>query len=222
MCRFLLAKSKKPISPASVLEEFAAMAKNSKALDGDWQGDGWGISTLNENGTWVPYHSLKPVWEDTAMFGTFPQTNIFVVHARSASFPKDKGILNYNQPYIDSRISFVFNGLLKGVSFDTPIPGAIGAQKIFSIIKEELLSHRPGLTLTATAERINRHTKEVQALNMGLSDGISIIAYCQYDKNPEYYQLYEHTDESLKIICSEVLPSWSFSPVPTRKVLQLT
>lgn len=222
MCRFLLVKSKKPITPVQFLAEFAEMAKNSKALDGDWQGDGWGISTMNTDRSWNVYRSVKPIWEETSVFPTFPDSNIFVVHARSASFPKDKGIAEYNQPYTDGRITFVFNGLLKGVSFDRPIPGDIGAQKIFSLIKEELLTHRPGLAITAAADAINSHTREVQALNIGLSDGISIIAYCQYNKNPEYYQLAEHTDDEIKIICSEPLPSYSFSPIPVGKVIQIT
>ncbi len=48
MCRFLLLKSKKPINPQPILEKFAIMAERIKAFDGDWQGDVWGFSRLDD------------------------------------------------------------------------------------------------------------------------------------------------------------------------------
>ena len=52
MCRFLLIKSKKPMNPKKVLTSFAALAKMSKAPDGDWQGDGWGAAWIGSDNNW--------------------------------------------------------------------------------------------------------------------------------------------------------------------------
>jgi predicted glutamine amidotransferase len=137
MCRFLLARSKEKFNAVALLEKFSMMSKKSKAYDGDWQGDGCGISWF-ENNEWKSKTSIEPIWEIAEEFSNIPQTTHVVIHARSASFPQHKGILEYNQPYIWQNYSFVFNGLLKGVTLPYQIEGKIGAQKIWSIIKKYL------------------------------------------------------------------------------------
>src|SRR3989338_688548 len=106
MCRFLLVKSKKPINPQRLLKSFALMAKKSKAYDGDWQGDGWGIAWM-VNKKWNIIKSLYPIWKDEHKFFDFPSTTIFAVHARSASFPQHKNNLEYNQHFINDSTVFV-------------------------------------------------------------------------------------------------------------------
>src|SRR3990167_11442589 len=128
MCRFLLCKSKQPIDPKKILGSFAKMAETSKAYDGDWQGDGWGFSWL-ENNKWHEYRSLKPIWKEKNKFSKFPRSYIFSIHVRSASFPQHKNNIEYNQPYINEFYSYVFNGLLRGVTLS--LSGDIGAQKIW-------------------------------------------------------------------------------------------
>src|SRR6202142_539068 len=125
MCRFLIAKSNKSFDPQPFVTAFTDMAKKSKALDGDWQGDGWGASYLNEKDEWKTYHSLQPVWNDAQRLTINNRTTQLVLHARSASFPSQKGFLEYNQPYTKENLSFVFNGLLRGVTFPSPLPGTI-------------------------------------------------------------------------------------------------
>ncbi|MBI3954995.1 hypothetical protein HY338_01010, partial [Candidatus Gottesmanbacteria bacterium] len=49
MCRFLLVRSKIKIKPEKLLQDFAGMCQKSRAPDGDWQGDGWGIASKISN-----------------------------------------------------------------------------------------------------------------------------------------------------------------------------
>src|SRR3989344_4992469 len=136
MCRFLLVKSKKLIKPQKLLLQFAQMAKKSRALDGDWQGDGWGVAYKNQK--WEIHKSLNPIWQDENTFNKFPKTDLFLVHARSASFPKDRGVIEFNQPFIYKNYAFVFNGLLRGVRLPMKVSGRIGAEKIWFLLKKYL------------------------------------------------------------------------------------
>ncbi|OGK25013.1 hypothetical protein A3A46_01850 [Candidatus Roizmanbacteria bacterium RIFCSPLOWO2_01_FULL_37_13] len=202
MCRFLLAKSKKLIKPYQLLHSFSLMAKNSKAFDGDWQGDGWGIAWL-EAKSWKLYKSLSPIWEEFGKFNNFPKTNLFAIHARSASFSKHKNNIDYNQPFIaDSRI-FVFNGFLKGVRFPYQIPGDIGAQKIWYLLQKQLKTVKPVTALKNIKQLLKNNTKEIQALNIGLADINNIYSLNYYTKHPDYYQLFHYQSENIELICSE-------------------
>lgn len=204
----MLFKSKRAIKPKVLLNKFADMAKKSKTFDGDWQGDGWGYSFLDENNNWQCKLSLLPVWEDKKEFLTIPKTRIFLVHARSASFPEEKGIIAYNQPYIVDKYSFVFNGFLKGVALPFHVEGKIGAQKIWNILKNYLSENSVSNSLLKTKTLLVKNSKRIQALNIGVSDKDNIYCLTFYSQNPSYYALRYYNSPSLKIICSEQLKGY--------------
>jgi len=208
MCRFLLVKSQKPIKPERLLTQFAKMAENSRAYDGDRQADGWGIAWLDNQKQWQLKKSLTPIWEEIDSLSRFPDGNIFLVHARSSSFPGDKGFITYNQPYIDNQYAFVFNGLLKGVSLPE-IPGNIGAEKIWFLLKRELKNNDALTALENTKKLLLKNSKEIIAFNIGLADSqkSKIYSLCYFTKYPQYYQLHTSKTSSLEIICSENLSS---------------
>ena len=210
MCRFLLYKSSRPQNPQKIIKAFSQMAQKSKAFDGDWQGDGWGISWL-ENNMWKLYKSVKPIWEDSSKDSLSFSSKTFLIHARSASFSQHKSNIEYNQPYINSDDAFVFNGLIKGVSLH--LPGAIGSQKIRSLLQKKLLTVSPGKSLRETLRIITKNSKTVQALNMGIADKDNIYALCYYSIHADYYSLhYSKTDES-SIISSEPIEGFNFTPL---------
>ncbi len=202
MCRFLLVKSKNPIKPVKLLKSFSSMAKNSKSFDGDWQGDGWGIA-WKKNHTWQLFKSVSPIWENEKKFDEIPETTIFAVHARSASFPKHKNNIEYNQPFINGSKVFVFNGLLKGVTLPYQTTGKIGAQKIWNLLQAELKNHRPNIALNNIKKLLIKYTKKIQALNIGLVDLDEIYSLNYYTKYPDYYKLHYYKDSYLEMICSE-------------------
>ena len=218
MCRFLLAKSEKSFNPNSLIKKFAEMSKASKAYDGDSQGDGCGVSWMDK-GKWQTKTSIKPIWKVTEMFFDIPSTTNVIAHARSASFPQHKGILEYSQPYVYKNYAFVFNGLLKGVALPYQLEGTIGAQKIWSLLNKFLQVYSPNESLLRTVDILNKHTREIQALNIGLSDGDEIYIYTQFGKHPDYYQLRSHQKDDLIIVCSESLEGMEFRPIETKRVL---
>lgn len=203
MCRFLLVQSKEKIQPKKLLHQFAEMAKESHAPDGDWQGDGWGIAWVDDN-QWQAKKSLSPIWKEIDEFDAIPETNTFAVHARSASFPQHKDYIEFNQPYISENYAFVFNGLLKGVSLQD-IPGRIGAEKIWYLVRQELKKSTPKKALEKVKELLINNSKEIIALNMGLATPEEMYSVCYFTKHPDYYQLQYFTNHNLQIICSEKL-----------------
>ena len=119
------------------------MAKNSKSLDGDWQGDGWGIAWQSRDLGWNLKKSVHPIWDEEEVFSQIPKTRLFFVHARSSSFLHHKKVLAYNQPFICDPFVFVFNGLLREVSFPYRVAGNIGSQKIWKIFTDLLQQSSP-------------------------------------------------------------------------------
>lgn len=180
------------------------MSQASKSLDGDWQGDGWGVAWLNHENQWERYRSLFPVWEDQTAFEQVPATHTLVVHARSASFPYQKGVLEYNQPYVAGPYAFVFNGLIKGVHLP-PIPGQIGAQKIWHLLQQELAHTDPTTALQRLKLLLAQGSREVVALNIGLATPNNLYDLNEFSHHPDYYTLHHWKTGEADVICSEPL-----------------
>lgn len=217
MCRFALVKTTIPEKPQEILNSFSEMAEVSRAPDDDIQGDGWGIS-WRQNNEWERYSSINPIWESRNEFTSPPETNLFLIHARSASFNKDKDNISYNQPYTDGKYAFVFNGLLKGMRYPRPLAGNIGAQKIWTLLQEFLGQNSTEVAIKKTVAELNKYAREVQALNLGLSDGERLYAYCQFAKNDDYYTLHANQSSEKIIVSSEPLRGGTFSPLEPKKL----
>ncbi|MDO8609326.1 MAG: hypothetical protein Q7R95_02150 [bacterium] len=219
MCRFLVVKSKNKINPQELLSKFAEMAKKSRAFDGDWQGDGWGFSWLDNNNNWQLYKSTKPVWKDFESIDQTILTNKFAIHARSASFPEHKNNKEFNQPYINEPNIFVFNGLLKGVTIS--IPGNVGAQKIWNLLQNLLIKYPTEIALEKVKKILLNNTKKIQAMNIAIIDKNNIYALCYYSKHPIYYQLHLYQDDIIQFVCSEPLTGYSSSSISANQIITL-
>ena|SRR3990167_1821403 len=216
MCRFLLIKSKKEIKLTNLLNDFADKCRTSN----EWQGDGWGISWKVEDRGWRIEKSLRPIWEDVDKFDKIPKSKFFVVHARSASFPKHNGFLDYNQPYLDKDLIFVFNGELYGVSVRAP--GNIGAQKIFWLLNKDRNQRKTVVeSLKNVRDLLISNSKSMLGMNMGLFHEDAILASCYYQKNAQYYTLHFMTSDSLSMISSEKIGNFSWQQMKKGDIIQL-
>ncbi len=219
MCRFLLVKSRASFTAVPWLENFADMAEDSRAPGGDRQADGWGTSWIGPDGRWRSLSSLAPIWTEREMFRDVPPGRFLVVHARSASFPGQTGTLDYCQPFVGGRYSFVFNGLLRGVSLPPGAAGTIGSQRIWALIRGLLDRKSPADSMRILAGILEKRTQEISALNLGLCDGVRIFAYSRFEAHPEYYHLHAATSPGFSAVCSEPLAGRDFRPVRTQKTL---
>lgn len=226
MCRFLLVKSKNKIKPEKFLREFSSMCEKSRAPDGDWQGDGWGIALKSQisklkSQSWDIYKSLKPVWKDQEQFNKFPETDLFVVHARSSGFPDQKGIIEYNQPYIEDSLCYVFNGMIRGVSLSKPIAGKIGAQKIFSLLKQQIQNNPPEEALENVDKLIINNAKKAEGMNIGFVYEDKFYVLCEYENNQDYFGVRYFRDDNITLVCSEPIGSYQWRYMKKSEILVL-
>ncbi len=223
MCRFLLLATPATCDMRPFVMQFAHMCQRSTGLDGEgWQGDGWGVAWWNDHAGWQVQRSVAPIWTEMDTLQRLPPTRHLLVHARSASFAHHKGNIAYSQPYVCAPYAFVFNGFLKGIRFPRRVPGTIGAEKIWSLVQEQLAQGAPPQQALATVYAVlARHSRNIQACNMGLSDGQK---YTFYNGNPHgraYYQLHQAQHRALHMVCSEPFGAWAWhtyesppTPVP--------
>jgi predicted glutamine amidotransferase len=193
MCRFLIANSNNLINPKDLLNTFSTLAQASRTIDGDMQNNGWGMAWLDDENQWQIYKSMKPVWEDTAVFESFIPTKTLLVHARSASYSKFIDDVSVNQPYFNNKFSFVFNGDLSGVKIDKPVPGKIGAQKLWYLLQQNLLNESPYNALQSFTQFMRQNTSKIWGMNIGFTDGHKIYASCNYTPNnvyPDYHMMH--------------------------------
>ncbi len=226
MCRFLLVRSKEKIKPEEMLTRFATMCEKGQAPDGDWQGDGWGITVRIQNSelrikNWDVYKSLKPIWKEINTFSKFPETNVFAVHARSAGFPQHRGNIEYNQPYISDDLCFVFNGMIKGVNIQRTLEGKIGAQKIFSLIRQEQKDKSIAEALRIVDKLILNNSKKILGMNIGIVRDDKFYILCEYDTNPAYFRIRYYQDDVISIVCSEPIGSYDWEMMRKGEVLVL-
>ncbi len=192
MCRLLLVKEKNSFNPQKYLESFSIMCKNSK----EYQGHGWGLAML-VNGEWKIYKNIKPVWEDN--LDQFEETNLLLVHARSAFEDKDIFVEN-NMPFIKDDMVFIFNGELRGVKLK--MHGRIGAEKIFNFI----LKFYDSSLLDAVKKASNiiiKRTAKIRAMNFLVVNKYGAILHSYFTEDEEYFTLRKYSDDNKTIICSE-------------------
>lgn len=221
MCRFLMARSEQGVLEThTLLSAFATMCEHRRAPDGDWQGDGWGVAWRGDDG-WQAKKSLSPIWQERNTFSSVPPTKLLVVHARSAGFPQHKGVIEFNQPYVKDGLCFVFNGMLRGVSVPLVLEGTIGAQKIFSFIKNEALHKGGDEALRALDGTIKAHTRRIDGMNAGLVQGDHFSALCEYADDEEYFSVRYYQDPHITLVCSAPLLGYAWKKMEKGEVIRL-
>lgn len=220
MCRFLLAKSNQPLPVTKLLDDFTSMAQQSRTADGDLQADGYGVTWWHA-GAWHTHRSLKPIWQDPGSIPPLPSTHHLLLHARSASFPDQIGRLDFNQPFTHDNFAFVFNGQIQGVKLNRPIPGRIGAQKLFNLFLEHAATLPPDQALIKLHHLISTHSRQIVGFNLGLSDGQHLYAFSDYSQQPDYFTLHSVQTDNIDLICSQPLPGFDWQPIKKQTMIKL-
>jgi hypothetical protein len=162
-------------------------------------------------GAWHVHRSLAPIWTEMDAVQHLPPTRHLVVHARSASFPQHKGNPAYTQPYVHEPYAFVFNGLITGVRLSWKVPGAIGAEKVWYLVRQQLdQGVPPQHALQQVYTFLACHSRDIRACNMGLSNGREYVFYNGNPSGTAYYQLYQAQRDPLRMVCSEPFGTWAW------------
>ena len=220
MCRFLVAVGAAPFAPGELLAAFTEMAEASRSPDGDRQGDGWGLAWLEDGGRWQLVRSLAPIWEDSAAAVCPSLTRGIAVHARSASFPGERGDLAHNQPFLLDGYAFVFNGLLSGVSLPGRRRGEIGAQRIAALLGAFLKRQPVAPAVGRLLSLLERRSRSIPALDLAVAGPTEVVALSRFESHAGYYQLHSVEQDGIRAVCSQPLdPRWN--PLPTGRPVSL-
>jgi len=213
VCRLLLVENPKGIDPNPFLSSFRQVCENSE----EYQGHGWGCAWLNADNSWQLYHSIEPIWQHDK--SDFPDTVLFLVHARSAF--RDEGIrVENNMPFSDGASVFLFNGELQGVRIKAD--GRIGAEKIYNFIRR--FDHGDlGAATRKGVEIIDKRTRYIRAMNFFLASPNAIQVCSWFGENPDYFQMRSATLADTRIICSDPLPGYTdaWDTIPNHSIQAL-
>lgn len=220
MCRFLMVQSEEKIDPKKYLQLFADMCESSVSPYGGRQQHGWGVAWLDENNKWKELKSLNPMWEDPEKFALVPKTTTIVVHTRRASDAIGIGEIVYNEPFFNGDYCFVFNGRVNGVSLKKPVPGTVGAQKIWFLLQEKLKTMSPEKALAELKTLMEENSSEIIALNTGIATKDSLTALCEYDQYKDYFALRTKIG-NVNIISSGDLKGLDFLQMKNKEIVVL-
>jgi len=194
MCRFLLVASREEFDTGEYLRSFSEVCRAST----EYQGDGWG-AMVDHNGSRHLVRHPEPIWEhDVEGLGA---TRLLLAHARSA-FQDGPVAVEYNMPFVDDRLAFVFNGELHGVRLG--VEGSTGAEKIFNLVRK-LDTGDTGAALDRAIEVITKRSRYIRAMNLIVTDGRKAWVCSHANERPEYFTLHIRRDESSVAVCSEPL-----------------
>ena len=213
MCRLLLVENPAAIDPGPYLDRFRSICRNSR----EYQGHGWGCAWLDDGGHWRFHHRIDPIWEDPR--SDFPETRIFLAHARSAF--RDEGIIvENNMPFSDGESVFLFNGELRGVRIKAE--GRIGAEKIYNFIRRFDQGELGAATRKAVGI-IDKRTRYIRAMNFFLASKDTVHICSWFGEDPGYFQMLKARDGETRVVCSEPLPAMplEWRPMDNRSIVTL-
>jgi predicted glutamine amidotransferase len=195
MCRLLAVKAPEPFEIAPYLAAFAEVARGSS----EYQGDGWGCAWRHD-GAWQLHRSEWPIWnEQPTQLG---RTSFLVAHARSA-FDSQGPMIAHTQPFVSGDQAFAFNGELRGVHL--AMPGRIGAEKLFNLIRR-VANGDPSHALARAAALVRSRSDYVRAMNVLLADGDRLLVHSLFSEQPEYFTLHAGKHDGRLVVCSAPLP----------------
>lgn len=224
MCRFLVIKNTGPNYLMKDLEDFGLMCKESKTIEGDWQGDGWGMAWRSNNAEWQTYHSLNPIWEELDTLLNLGQyAHQVVVHARSASFDDYKDDVSVNQPYLseDKSRVFAFNGVAYKVKLKRKLEGKIGAQKIFNLVNQESNRVDNDNALASSFNLVKENCEQIKGFNCVLLNNNNLSVVSDYTVQGDYFKLYKTNLNGKIVVCSQQIGNYPWQLIPKSQIIDL-
>jgi len=227
MCRMLAVASRKAV-PAELLMAFRRLAEEGKTFR-DFgcpqpnpkagHPDGWGLACVAADGEFYARSAVKatedPKYEDAVkrLSRTCSPPLILLAHVRRASV-RDSIQERYSHPFrreVDGRaVFFAHNGGIEGFGLRD---GRIDSQLILERFLESLGPEPKPLpefkqAIAKAKETIDReYPRKAESYTFLFVDGDRLIAHRDARTCVPYYTLHETKTETLRVVCSEVLPT---------------
>ncbi|OGG03451.1 hypothetical protein A2W14_05340 [Candidatus Gottesmanbacteria bacterium RBG_16_37_8] len=100
--------------------------------------------------------------------------------------------------------------MIRGVQIPRVLEGQIGAQKIFSFLREEIKNNNVKNSLKILDETMLRNSNLVEGMNVGMVVDETFYILCEYFLNPSYFSLHYIQNKGLTLVCSEKFSNYSW------------
>lgn len=199
MSRFIFINKKQRFDIEENLKAFAALSEDNPTPEGNWQGDGWGISWVDPYLKWRDYRTFISIWKNTEFMHIFMPSNTFLLHVRTLEVAEEYISEEHNLPYSTDELTFVFDGELTSTEAikESQLPADRIWEKIKSLNRENLESEFRQL-----CESIDLEKENLKAANLVLSDKNNLYVYNKYNPEFEYYYQIKFVTNEEKIIFS--------------------
>lgn len=201
MTRFLVINKKERFDIEETLRIFAEASENNPTPDGNWQGDGWGISYVDPYLKWRGYKTFVSIWKCMDFFNIFMPSNIFMMHARTLEAEEQYVSEDHNMPYYNDEISFVFDGVEDEQQINLE-DGYFFDKFWGKILQLDQNDFETGLRELCNGITLNK--VGLKAANFVISDKKNIYIYSKTENhNNAYYKLKYQINENQIIIASQ-------------------
>ncbi|MBP9758755.1 hypothetical protein KBD45_03600 [Candidatus Dojkabacteria bacterium] len=203
MSRILVINKKERFDVEENFKIFAEVSENNPTPDGNWQGDGWGISYIDPLLKWRGFKTFVSIWKNIGFAHIFMPSNIFMLHVRTLIVEEEYVSEENNLPYFNDELSLVYDGDQLESKIDKSVKPLIDRiwEQIQIVDKSNLESE-----FKTICEQINLEAEGYKAFNLVLSDKQNMYVYCKYNPEAEsYYQIHYFTNELKTIISSQPL-----------------
>jgi len=199
---------------ADIVARFTRLAHTGVVMAEDPPGhmDGWGLA-FYQQGKLVVHKSGACLLDETdrvfGILGTAQTSPLMILHMRKSAW-ENTANTRHAHPFHQGNTVFFHNGVVydyQGLIPFITIPGLGADARDTEAFFSHVMSGRAGnlgrnfLDSVALIKRNHRYS----ALNCLLSDGVKLLAYRDYAREPDYYSLYKGFAEHSWFISSEPL-----------------
>lgn len=197
-----------------IVARFCGLARSGAVMAGDPPGheDGWGLA-FYQQGRLVVHKSGGNLLAETdqvmGLLSAAQSSPLLILHLRKSAWANTSSTRHAHPFHHDNKV-FFHNGVVydyQGLIADITLPGLQADARDTEVLFYHVLSGSSGdlgRDFLASAALIQRQYK-FSALNCLFSDGVTLFAYRDYAKEPDYYSLYKACAQGSWLISSEPL-----------------
>ena len=225
MCRMLafMSREPKPISHYvwEVSRSLQWMSHSGRKAP---HRDGFGIAHKNDEGrmilrTWGQ-EELAPL--EARQFADIAgiKTTLLLAHARQASEGYQEMTSAEAHPFLEDTLYLAHNGTIRDVH---ALGGSEGTDT--QRLLRWMIAHwkpRSFLGLRAALMQLLGAIKDYTAIDLLITEGTHIYAFCCFREQPEYYTMHFRVDETLVIVASEPLDDGAWQQLRSGELLQIS
>jgi len=214
MCRLLGITNFNYARHQQIIRNFCELARTGNVMAGDppGHGDGWGMA-FYRNDQWEVHKSGRNLLEETDkvlnLLNRAGKCPFLILHLRKSAW-SNTATTRHAHPFQFRNAVFAHNGTItnfQGLIRDISVPGleedALDTEVFFLHVMSDPSPDLKEAFLNTVS--LIKRSYAFSALNCLFSDGRNLFAYRDYNKEPDYYSLFQASFENSCFISSQPL-----------------